>query len=67
MTPKPRSDDLFDAQVPGSVTTVCVDISDIEATKKEVEKQSPIHLLVNNAGVTELQPFLEVTPEAYDK
>jgi len=46
---------------------VCVDVADIEATKKEVEKLEPIHLLVNNAGVTTLQPFLEVTPEAYDK
>ena len=44
-----------------------MDVSDLEATKKEVEKQAPIHLLVNNAGVSELQPFLEVTPEAYDK
>lgn len=49
------------------MTTVCVDVSDIEATKKEVGNQAPIHLLVNNAGVTELQPFLEVTPQAYDK
>ena len=47
--------------------TVCIDVSDIEATRREVEKLGPIHLLVNNAGVTELQPFLEVTPEAYDK
>lgn len=46
---------------------MCVDVSDIEATKKAVEKFQPIHLLVNNAGVTELQPFLEVTPEAYEQ
>ena len=52
-------------QVQG-VITVCVDVSDIEATRKAVEKVAPVHLLVNNAGVTELQPFLEVTPEAYD-
>ena len=52
--------------MPG-IQTVCVDITDIEATKKEVEKLHPIHLLVNNAGVTELQPFLCVTPQAYDK
>ncbi len=47
--------------------TVCIDVSDIEAAKKEVERLGPIHLLVNNAGVTEIQSFLEVTPEAYDK
>ena len=49
------------------MTTACVDVSDIEATKKEVEKHTPIHMLVNNAGVTELQSFLDVTPEAYEK
>lgn len=52
-------------QVPG-VVTVCLDVSDIEATRKEVEKLSPIHLLVNNAGVTNIQSFLDVTPEVYD-
>lgn len=49
------------------VTTVCVDVANVEATRIEVEKQAPIHFLVNNAGVTELQPFLEVTLEAYEK
>lgn len=52
-------------QVPG-VVTVCVDVSDIEATRKEVEKLAPIHLLVNNAGVTNIQPFLDITLEAYN-
>ena len=47
--------------------TVCIDVSDIEATKKEVGKLGPIHLLVNNAGVADIQPFLEVTPESYDR
>lgn len=55
-----------DLQVGDGVTTVCVDVSDIERTRSEVERLGPIHLLVNNAGVTELQPFLEVTTEAYD-
>ncbi len=53
-------------QVPG-VVTVCVDVADIEATKEAVQRVSPVHLLVNNAGVTTLQPFLEVTPDAYHK
>ena len=53
-------------QVESGVRTVHVDVADIEATRKEVEKLCPIHMLVNNAGVTQLQPFLEVTPEAYD-
>ena len=49
------------------MTTLCVDVADIAATRREVEKVGPIHLLVNNAGVTELQPFLEVTEDAFDK
>ena len=53
-------------QIP-SIHTVCVDVADIEATKKEIEKLDQIHMLVNNAGVTELQSFLDVTPQAYDK
>lgn len=66
MTTNKGSHDPSNEQVPG-VITVCVDVSDIEATKKEVEKLGPIHLLVNNAGVTEIQSFLDVTPEAYNK
>lgn len=58
--------DLLKREVSG-VITVCVDVSDIEATKRAVDKQSPIHMLVNNAGFTELQPFLEVTSKAYEE
>ena len=49
------------------MVSLCVDVADIEATRREVERVSPIYLLVNNAGVTELQPFLDVTVDAYDK
>lgn len=51
----------------GRLVPLCVDVADIEATRREVEGAGPIHLLVNNAGVTELQPFLDVTVDAYDK
>ena len=54
------------AQVPG-VITECIDVSDLDAVKKVVESLAPIHLLVNNAGVAQLQHILDVTPEAYDK
>ena len=53
-------------QVPG-VITKCVDVADLDAVKKAVESVAPIHLLVNNAGVSVLQHFLDITPEAYDK
>lgn len=53
-------------QVPG-VITECINVADLDAVRKAVESLAPIHLLVNNAGVTQLQHILEVTPEAYDK
>jgi len=57
---------LVCGQVSG-ITTVCVDLRDLDATKKAVESLGPINLLVNNAGVGKLQHFLDVTPEAYDR
>lgn len=50
-----------------SVKTICLDISDVTAMQKELESLGPIHLLVNNAAVTDLQPFVEVTPDTYDR
>ena len=47
--------------------TECIDVSNLDAVKKAVESLAPIHLLVNNAGVTRLQHFLDVTSEAYDQ
>jgi L-xylulose reductase len=52
-------------EIPG-VQTVCVDLSDIVASVDAVKSLGPIHLLVNNAGITKLEPFLEVTTEAFD-
>lgn len=49
------------------VTPVCVDVSDVEVVRKEVEKVLPIHLLVNNAALGHLKPFMEVTTEEYDR
>ena len=46
---------------------VCVDVSDLAAVEKAVQAVAPIHLLVNNAGVSHLQSVLDVTPDAYDK
>lgn len=46
--------------------TVTVDLADSEATKNAVEAVGPVDLLVNNAGINVLQPFLDVTVEAFD-
>lgn len=33
---------------------------------KEITGSHPLHILVSNAGVVDMQPFLEITPEAWD-
>ncbi|XP_019642604.1 PREDICTED: L-xylulose reductase-like [Branchiostoma belcheri] len=53
-------------ECPGIHPVQC-DLADPEATKSAVESVGPIDLLVNNAGVTSLQPFLEVTLDAFEK
>ncbi|XP_038598830.1 carbonyl reductase [NADPH] 2-like [Tachyglossus aculeatus] len=52
-------------ECPG-METVCVDLGDWEATEKALGGIGPVDLLVNNAAVLVLQPFLEVTKEAFD-
>ena len=49
------------------MTPVCVDVSDLAAVETAVKAAGPIHLLVNNAGVSQLQSVLDTTPDAYDK
>ncbi|KAK2584771.1 hypothetical protein KPH14_007095 [Odynerus spinipes] len=48
------------------IKTVSVDLRDWEATKRAVQNVLPIDLLVNNAGVARLSPFLDATPEEFD-
>jgi len=48
------------------IQPICVDLRDWDATRNAVQSVLPIDLLVNNAGVICLSPFLDVTPEAFD-
>ncbi|CAK9829346.1 L-xylulose reductase [Anthophora retusa] len=48
------------------IKTICVNLCDWEATRKAVESVLPVDLLVNNAGVACLNPFLDATPEDFD-
>jgi L-xylulose reductase len=50
-----------------SITCKCVDVSDLQDTREKLWPVMPVDLLVNNAGVTSLQSFLEITPDEYDK
>lgn len=49
------------------MTCLCMDVTDLAAVETAVKAAGPIHLLVNNAGVTRLQSVLDTTPDAYDK
>ncbi|XP_062072311.1 carbonyl reductase [NADPH] 2 isoform X1 [Lepus europaeus] len=53
-------------ECPG-VEPVCVDLGDWEATERALGGVGPVDLLVNNAAVALVQPFLEVTKEAFDR
>ncbi|KZC08325.1 L-xylulose reductase, partial [Dufourea novaeangliae] len=48
------------------IQAVCVDLLDWDATRKAVQSVLPVHLLVNNAAVARLNPFLEATREDFD-
>ncbi|XP_028990454.1 L-xylulose reductase-like [Betta splendens] len=50
-----------------SITPVCVDLADWDATEAALQDIGPIDLLVNNAARISLQPFLEVTPDQFDQ
>ena len=58
--------DSLKQEAPG-IQIVHADVSDIKSTVALIEKLTPIHLLVNNAGIAKLQPFLEITEEVYDE
>ncbi|XP_041363368.1 L-xylulose reductase-like [Gigantopelta aegis] len=57
--------DSLKAEVP-TIHTVCVDIADWDKLRGVVKTLCPIDLLVNNAGVSTLAPFLEVSKEDFD-
>lgn len=48
------------------IIPVCVDLSDWNATKAAIKPHLPIQLLVNNAAMAILDPFLSVKPEDFD-
>lgn len=50
-----------------SINVICVDLENWTEAREAVKKITPIHLLVNNAAYTSLAPFLEATPESFDK
>ena len=59
-------EDLDNLKADFGCETVTVDLADVEATKTAVEGIGDIDLLVNNAGVSILESFLDVSVEAFD-
>lgn len=49
------------------IDAVQVDMADPEATRAAAKSGLPCDYLINNAGTTELQSFLDTTVEAFDK
>lgn len=43
------------------------DRKQVENMVDEIIKRNPIDILINNAAIVEFQPFLEITPESWDK
>ncbi|KAL5004891.1 hypothetical protein ScPMuIL_018347 [Solemya velum] len=57
--------DSLKSEIP-SVETICVDLSDWEATRDAVKAIEAVDFLVNNAGVALVKSFLETTKEDID-
>ena len=49
---------------------ICADVSDrkqVQNMINSIMKNNPVNILVNNAGIVEFQPFLDITPESWDR
>ncbi|XP_069511418.1 L-xylulose reductase [Ambystoma mexicanum] len=53
-------------ECPG-IETICVDLANWDETDEALKAIGAVDLLVNNAAVAVLQPFLEVTKDAWDR
>ncbi|WP_309572761.1 glucose 1-dehydrogenase [Deinococcus sp.] len=61
------ADDLAELARDHSCIPVVADLEEAGAARDAARSAGPIDLLVNNAGISILQPFLEVTPDAFDR
>lgn len=49
------------------IKIIAADVSDGTKVREIVKEHGPYHCLVNNAAIAELQPFLEVTEDSFDR
>ncbi|MFC4455683.1 glucose 1-dehydrogenase [Deinococcus sonorensis] len=61
------ADDLTRLQRETGCLPVVADLETVEGVQQAVRAAGAIDLLVNNAGIALLEPFLEATPEAFDR
>ncbi len=61
------TDELASLEVEIGCRTVAVDLADLEAMRAAVRARLPFDLLVNCAGTTALQPFVDLTLETFDR
>lgn len=61
------SDDLSSLAAETGCRVHAVDLADPGATRAMAEAALPVDALVNNAGIAELAPFLETSPEMFDR
>ena len=61
------TDDLASLKAKIGCRSIAVDLADLEATRAAVRANLPFDLLVNCAGMTALQSFLDLTLEAFDR
>ena len=60
-------DDLASLRREIECETIVADLADVEEARAAARRAGPVDLLVNNAGVSIPQPFLETTVEAFDR
>jgi NAD(P)-dependent dehydrogenase (short-subunit alcohol dehydrogenase family) len=60
-------DDLASLQREIDCEAIVADLADVEEARAAARRAGPVDLLVNNAGVSIPQPFLETTVEAFDR
>ncbi len=58
--------DLDSLKTETGCTTIVADLADAEATRRAARDAFPVDFLVNCAGTTRLQAFLDVTVDAFD-
>jgi len=61
------AEDLESLQAETGCETLVCDLADPAAARQAARTALPIDLLVNNAGMTDLAPFLKTSEEAFDR